>query len=134
MMKRFKVGAHVVCVDPGTFTFLTEGKTYVVIPDDRASIFGSISANHTVCVVNDNGASVTLNYWRFEDAPEEFNISTASDQELADEYRRRLENLYEVGHALQDRGFEIRVEEGGLCPHKNIKRTITKKEIKEIVL
>lgn len=114
----FKAGDRVRCKDASLAkSYLTEGKEYIVESEQQRIKLKGISAG-----------------WypsRFELVKKatSFDTSTATDQELADEYRRTTEQAYKLVYTLLKRGYEIFDREGTLVnfssgPVRRISKTM----------
>lgn len=120
-MCKFPVGSKVRCIQQAGV--LVKGKIYTVIRND-----GSFTYVDTGLHPQANGYF----HYRFEAVPEpEFNISTATDQELADEYRRFILEARPLRQELLNRGFTFTHKKDGkilvFCETEDT--VISKKEI-----
>jgi hypothetical protein len=139
-MSKFKVGDRVRCVVPGVFLKLKECPfgtvTYVGTKAEGNKDFG-----YWLKVTLENGKMLdNVLSFRFALVEEEkmFNISTATDKELADEYRRMRDEIVLVARALQDRNYTMRRDgvllSRGRLTSEGCEISIFKSETKRIVL
>lgn len=117
----FKVGDKVVCIDTknGANGVLKFGKTYTIGGFDK---YGFVLLKE----LHPHG----LGYFasRFELAEEVFNISSATDQQLADEYRKNIKIRGDLLAELNTRGYVLTNALGKVleyCTNPTISKRIT---------
>jgi len=105
----FEVGSFVRCVDnAGWENHLTNGRTYEVVSFYHSTMNRAVGSEKGVTIKTDRGVFATFYNFRFEQiasSEPEFNLSTATDQELADEYRRLRAEDESIATELIKRGY-----------------------------
>jgi hypothetical protein len=102
----FKVGDKVRCISVCGGAAATVGRTYIIARRQTR-------ADSLVFFTGDHNSVTAMYASRFElVTPEELNVSSATDQELADEYRRRRDELREVYEVLTERGYTVNSQGG----------------------
>lgn len=124
----FKVGDKVRALDNSLYGPLVKDQIYTVKGDHPTT------ANAIVLVELPQLSGFFPK--RFEKVSEEFNVSTATDQELANEYRRMCDKRTAVFDELRNRGYVVRSIDGmsvvRAVPGDNI--SISKTETKTVTL
>jgi hypothetical protein len=123
----FKVGDRVLLKERyGSFPKGTEATVIKVV--------SSYWSNAQQLVITDVQGMHCYDF-RLELVPKGFNVSTMTDQELADEFRRTINQHYDMAEALTARGYKIRLPSNGLvCGYKERERLINKTVTETVVL
>lgn len=114
---KFSIGQKVVCVEAAAK--LKVGKTYTV---------KGFHPEYGFVIVD--GVDREFGYFdhRFRAVEEtEFNISTATDQALADEYRRVVNEVAPLLKELLDRGYSVTAPNE--IPGKNVRVVVSTKRV-----
>ena len=98
---KFKIGDKVKCVRASRFAGLTDGQIYTVSGKCR------IGPDAAVRLKEFPKYEIGFFVTRFVLADASFNVSTATDQELADEYRTVRTKLKELNDELVLRGYSV---------------------------
>lgn len=126
---KFKKGDKVRCIDAGNHEKIKNNKVYTV----EGPGFELRNSDDKLIQLKEVTDGLGFFDYRFELVKKEFCITKATDQELANEYRKTLETVHELGKAIRERGFVITYPNGTvLPPPKSIERII-RKEIREVI-
>jgi hypothetical protein len=102
-VKMFKVGDRVRLTENYPLAPFNKGDEGVV-----ERVYNEMDGQYLVSFrVPSKGSCCCLNTRLELVSPASFNISTATDQELADEYRRNVNVVNDLLGALKDRGYTI---------------------------
>lgn len=126
LIKNLRIGDKVRCINTSS-TCLRYGKVYEV------SGFNPGIGGVLLKEFPDNPVGFFPFRFELEPAPC-FNPSTATDQELADEYRKQHTLTTEIETELCNRGFHIYNKFGQQMKTRTLERRIEKKEVTTISL
>jgi hypothetical protein len=104
----FEIGNRIRCLNSVNSHGLVKGSVYTV---------SGINNRQGFVLIKELPNNV-LGFFdhRFELVTDEvFNVSTATDQELADEYRRLLDSRVPIFNELKNRGFTVKTKNSGVC-------------------
>lgn len=127
-MLQFAVGTRVKCIK-SFGKHVLKGVEYTVIETDNSTnnIPDSETFGKVTTVQRDDGVVETCYAFRFEEVFK-FNLATATDQELANEYRDCVNKGCDIVAELRRRGYTVTCKNGRLLSHENRERFISKTE------